>query len=399
MVINSNMFLERLLFHKPQISLARPTAGRMWLVNICAFMAVIQSSLTDSFSSLIIASSAVAAAALTEFLICYRSGKAKVLKDGSAVATALILALLLPNRISPILAAVGAVFAIAVIKHSFGGLGSNWLNPAAGGWLFIRFSWPDSFSRALEGSPLSLLAESMSRGVTNPEGSPLGILKIDAAGIFAAATPLDGTLRSFFNNTIFSFTGSELPGGYIDLLASRLPGIIADRGLLALLAGTIIITASQVNRSWIPVVYLLFFGALVRFAGALPYGGTTGDGDVFFALCSGGTLAAAFFLAAEPVTGAKSNAGIFLSAIAGGVLAFLFRYFGGEAYGVVFAALFINALLPLIRFFENRKLYGTLPSDEPFPEESGTRVSGDKVHSSGDSRSDDPRLSTEGRRP
>ena len=392
MVINSNMFLERLLFHKPQISLARPTAGRMWLVSLCAFIAVIQSSLSDSFFSLIIALSAVAAAVLTEFLISYKNGKTKNLLDGSVVASALILTLLLPNRISPVYAAAGAVFAIAVIKHSFGGLGSNWLNPAAGGWLFIRFSWPASFSRALEGSPLSLLSESVSRGVSNPEGSPLGILKIDAASIFAAATPLDGTLRSFFNNTIFSFTGAELPGGYMDLLASRLPGIIADRGVLALLVGTIVITASQVNRSWIPVVYLLLFSVFVRFAGALPYGGILWNGDIFFALCSGGTLVAAFFLAAEPVTGAKSNEGILFGVITGATLAFLFRYFSGEAYGAVFAALFINAALPMVRFIESRTLYNKgkkLALAGPPPTEPGTRISGAN-------RTEEPRPRTEG---
>jgi Na+-translocating ferredoxin:NAD+ oxidoreductase RnfD subunit len=42
--------------------------------------------------------------------------------------------------------------------------------------------------------------------------------------------------------------------------------------------------------------------------------------------------------------------------MAGGI-AFLFRLFGGEPYGAVYAALFVNAVLPLIRFFENRILY------------------------------------------
>ena len=357
MAANSNAFSERLTLHKPQISLARPTAVRMWLVNLCAFMAVIQSSLTDSFSSLLVAISAVLAAVLTEFLICFRSGKANVLKDGSAVASALILTLLLPNKISPVYAVIGAVFAITVIKHSFGGLGSNWLNPAAGGWLFIRFSWPGAFSRALESSPLSLLEESLSRGISNPDGSPLGILKTEAAGFFAAASPLDGTLRSFFNNTVFSFTGSELPGGYLDLFSSRLPGIIADRGCLALLVGTIVITAFQVNRSWIPAVYLAVFGILVRYAGALYYGGSYWNGDVFFTLCTGGTLAAAFFLCADPATGAKSNTGILFAVAAGGAIAFLFRYFSGEAYGAVFSAIFINAMLPLVRILESYRLY------------------------------------------
>ena len=357
MVINSNIFLERLLFFKPQTSLARPTAVRMWLVNLCAFMVIVQSSLTDSFSSLIIAASSAVAALITEFLICRKSRGVGILRDGSALASALILTLLLPNRISPVYAAAGAVFAIAVIKHSFGGLGSNWLNPAAGGWLFIRFSWFAQFNAALRGSPLSLLAESVERGVTNPEGSPLGILKIDAARFFAAASPLDGTIRSFFNNTIFSFTGAELPGGYMDLLTSRFPGIIADRGVLALLAGTIIITASQVNRSWIPAVFLGIFAFLVRAAGALSFGGNLWNGDVFFALCTGGTLAAAFFLFSDPATGVKSNIGILFVTAAGSVLCFLWRYLGGEAYGAFFAIMFINALLPIIRVLETKYFF------------------------------------------
>jgi electron transport complex protein RnfD len=348
---------EKLNFQRPQVNLARPTAGRMWLVSLCALMAVVQSSLTDKFSSLVIALLAVLAAVLTEFLILRTRGRVFYLKDGSAVASALILCLFLPNRISPACAVAGAVFAIAVVKHSFGGLGSNWLNPAVGGWLFIRFSWPSAFNAALEASPLSLLAGGLSRGLTSPQGSPLGILKIDSGGIFAAPSGLDSLVRSFFNTFIFSITGAELPGGYIDLFSSPAPGIIADRGVLALLLGTIIITASQVSRAWVPALWLAAFGFLVRMAGALPYGGGWWSGDMLFALCSGGTLAAAFLLAADPATGAKSNWGILLAALAGGGIAFLFRYQGGEAYGAVFAAALVNAVLPLVRKFESRRFY------------------------------------------
>jgi electron transport complex protein RnfD len=330
-----NYIAESLIFSKPQINLARSATERMWLVSLCALMAVLQSSLSDSYSSLLVALSAVFAAVFTEFIILHKSGRIKALKDGSAVACALILSLLLPNRISPFYAAAGAVFSIAVIKHSFGGLGSNWVNPAAGGWLFIRLSWSASFKAALEGSPFLAFGESF------------GVI----------ATPIDSALRSFFNGTIFSLAGAELPAGYFDLFAYRYPGIIADRAVFALLLGTIVLSAFQVSRSWIPAVYLAVFGIFVRAAGALPYGGTVGNGDVLFAFCSGGSLAAAFFLSADPATGAKSKQGILLATAAGGGLAFIFRYPGAEPYGAVFAALAINALLPLVRIIENRNLY------------------------------------------
>jgi electron transport complex protein RnfD len=206
------------------------------------------------------------------------------------------------------------------------------MNPALGGWLFIRFSWPHVFEQDLEGSSLP--------GLT-------------AAG----GNALDTAVRSFLNHTVFSLTGSELPGGYIDLLFSGAPGIIADRGLCALLLGTIVITASQVNRSWIPAVYLGVYALLIRAFGALAYGGAAGEGDILFGLFSGGTVAAAFLLASDPATGAKSDMGMLAAVILGAFFSFVFRYPGGEPYGAFFAIALVNALMPLIRTIENRQLY------------------------------------------
>jgi len=337
-----NFVVDTPRFQYPQINLSRSTAQRMWIVNICAFAAVIQSSLGDSYSSLLVALSAIVAALATETLIL--RGRGLTIKDGSAVASALILTLLLPNGIFPAYAAAGAVFAMAVVKHSFGGLGSNWLNPAAGGWLFVRFSWPAPFNAALDGSLLSAITES---------GSGADLLLASLASTDSAM----GQAPSFINNVLLSITGAELPGGYFTLFVSRFPGIIADRGVFALLIGTIVLCAFRVSRSWVPAVYLAVFGILIHAAGALPNGGGFGNGDVFMALFSGGTLVAAFFLAADPVTGAKSNRGMLLAAAAGGALAFVFRCYGSEPFGAVYAAVFVNAMLPLLRIIENRRLY------------------------------------------
>ena len=339
-------------FKVAQISLARPTATRMWLVNICAFLVVVQSALSDGYFSLLIAISAVFAAVLTEFLILAVSGRWKTLKDGSAVTTALILVLLLPNTISPFFAAAGAVFAIAVIKHSFGGLGANWLNPAAGGWLFVNLSWPASFRAALEDSHLSLLYGDLIQARASGGNSPL-----DVSAFLAETNPGVDSFASFLNNTIFAIIPAELPLGHLELFVSSSPGIIADRGILLLLLGTIILCATQANRFLIPATFLAVFGILVRIAGDIPFGGEVGSGDVLFALGSGGTLVVAFFLASDPATSAKSIRGMFVTAALAGGIAFLFRYFGAEPYGAVFALLFINAMLPLIRIVESNRFY------------------------------------------
>jgi electron transport complex protein RnfD len=320
----------------------------MWLVAFCAALGVAQSALADSFSSLIIALAAVAAAVLTELAITAGKGHVTV-QDGSAAASALVFSLLLPNTIHPVLAALGAVFAMAVVKHSFGGLGANWLNPALGGWLFVRFSWPGIFEEALGGSPLSILSENFGKGFSDP----LAILKINGW----TGGSLDGAVTALLNKTVFSVSGTELPSGYIALFLSPGPGIIADRSLFIFLLGTVVISAFQVNRFLVPLTYLGVYALLIRIFGALPFGGAYGGGDVLFGFCTGGTMAAAFLLLTDPATGPKSPAGAVFCALAAGIFTFLFRYGALEPYGAFFAAALVNALVPLVRRAETWGFY------------------------------------------
>jgi electron transport complex protein RnfD len=305
----------------------------MWMVSLAAFLAIIQSSFTDSFSSLVIAVTTMGAAFACEFIIYFRTEKGSMIKDGSSIASALVLTLLLPNNINPVYAAIGAIFAMIVVKYSFGGLGANWMNPALGGWLFVRFSWSGVFEKAMRLS------------VEN-NTSHLGIF-----GDFFAAE----SVANFLNNTIFSLTGAELPTGYLDILGAKGATIIADRGLLALLLGTIIIVASQTIRVRVPIVYLAVYGAMVKFFG---------DGDVLTAFLSGGTIVVAFFLLSEPVTSSKSNRGACICALLAGVFTFIFRYQSNEPYGAFFAVILLNAVVPIVKGLESRLMYRESRAEE-----------------------------------
>ncbi|MDR2952948.1 MAG: RnfABCDGE type electron transport complex subunit D, partial [Treponema sp.] len=265
---------KQIMTHKPQINISYPSAGRMWLVSGCAFLCVLQSAASDGGQSLIVALTALLSALAIELLLTWeKNGFLKII-DGSAAATAMVLSLLLPNEINPLYAAFGAAFAVTVVKYSFGGLGSNWLNPALGGWLFMRISWPAAFTKALEGSRASI--------AELPSVQP---------------GALDNSIAAVLNKTIFSATNSHLPSGYIDLLFSKSSGLIADRGLFALLIGTVVITAFGISRNWGPPLFLLIFGFLTRFAG--DRAGEFWNGDMLYGILSGGTIAAAFILAAE----------------------------------------------------------------------------------------------------
>jgi len=316
------------LKQNPLVNISRSTAVRMWLVAVCAFLAALQSALGDSFLSLIIALASLFSALLTELLITYKAHGFEKIKDGSAAVSALVLALLFPNQIHPVYAALSAVFAIAVVKHGFGGLGSNWMNPALCGWLFARFSWPQAFSTALNNS----------MNIINEAGTAFG-----------------NTVNSSLNKAVFSFLGAELPPGYIDLFALKTPGIIADRAALAVVMATAVIAASQISRSWVSFVYLAVFGFLTRMLGDLS--GQTWNGDVIYAFLSGGTLVAAFILIADPSTGAKSMPGGLIAAVLAAALGFIFRFYGGEFFGCLYAAALVNTMIPLFYKAERRLFY------------------------------------------
>jgi electron transport complex protein RnfD len=317
--------------HKPQINISYPSAGRMWLVCGCAFLCVLQSAASDGGKSFFVSLTALLSALTIEILLTWKkSGFMKII-DGSAAATAMTLSLLLPNEINPLYAAFGAAFAITVVKYSFGGLGSNWLNPALGGWLFMRFSWPDAFTKTLERSYASIA---------------------ELAAIQPSA--LDNSVTAFLNKTIFSATGSHLPSGYIDLLFSTPTGFIADRGLFALLIGTAVITAVGISRSWGPPLFLLVYAFLTRLAGGNE--GVMWNGDMLYGIFSGGTIAAAFILAAEPASGAQYKPGILFTVIAGAALSWVFRYQCFDFSGCFIALALVNCLTPLVRFFELKYL-------------------------------------------
>jgi electron transport complex protein RnfD len=300
----------------------------MWLVFCCAFLAVVQSAIGDGGASLAVAFAALVSAVMTELLMTSTVHGLEKIKDGSAAASAMVLALLLPNQIHPVYAALGAAFAMAVVKHSFGGLGSNWMNPALGGWLFIRFSWPQTFSRTID----------------------------ETAGYFQqTGSAADQAIGGFLNNVIFRIFGAELPSGYIDLFSMQSPGIIADRSLLVLVFATAVIAAVQISRLWLSILYLAIFGFLIRMAG--DSGGAWWTGDVILAFLSGGTLVTAFILIADPSSGAKSAVGNAILIVLAAVLSMIFRVYAGALYGCFFAVALINALAPFVCRVERRLLY------------------------------------------
>lgn len=89
---------------------------------------------------------AAASAVLTEMGARKLFKKKATLYDGSALLTALLLALLLPPSLPSWEAALGSAFAIFFGKEIFGGLGENPFNPALAGAAFLWAAFPSSLT-------------------------------------------------------------------------------------------------------------------------------------------------------------------------------------------------------------------------------------------------------------
>jgi len=336
----------------PHVFQVPTTTHAMWIVSACLLVPILQSAGNDGFRSLLIAAITVGTALGLEFLLSAGTDS-RSYSDGSAVASALILCLILPNNINLFMPFIGTIFAIVVIKKSFGGLGSNWMNPAAGAWLFLRFSWPEAFDSALKGSALSMLSSSVSKGMSDPGGSPLALLKVSGW----KPGNMDAILTNWLNDTILIPLGAELPGAYTDFMNSPLPGLIVDRGILGFLLVSIVLLSTGIVRWTLPLVYLVSYLAAVRIWGALPYGGHLFGGDMLFALLSGSTLIGAFIFVGNPSTGTKTRTGTIIMAAFAGFLAYWFRFRGGDAYGLIASLTVVNVLAIIARRMEHRAFF------------------------------------------
>ncbi len=72
------------------------------------------------------------------------------LDDFSAIITGILIAFNLPADAPWWLPVTGSAFAIIVVKQFFGGLGSNFMNPALAARAFLLTSWPSHMSTLLE---------------------------------------------------------------------------------------------------------------------------------------------------------------------------------------------------------------------------------------------------------
>ncbi|MCI2049711.1 MAG: RnfABCDGE type electron transport complex subunit D [Lachnospiraceae bacterium] len=157
----------------------------------------------------------VATAVACELVFCLIAGRKITIPDYSAAVTGFILGLMLPPSVPYYFPAIGAAVAILIVKMPFGGIGRNWLNPAAAGKLVLLIAFRTQMDNYSIGSFTSLtpITLAMNGNSVNLQdmltGSTAGCIGTGSAiailfaALFLIVTGAAGIVIPFF--AIFSF--------------------------------------------------------------------------------------------------------------------------------------------------------------------------------------------------
>ncbi len=296
----------------------------MYAVVLCLIPALAASVYCFGYKVLAIVGVSVGAALLTEFL-AKRLRKKPFEMDGSAVITGLILGLMMPPGLEwgqLWLPAVGAFFAIAIVKEAFGGLGSNIWNPAAGGFLFCLLSW----------------AAMMGVGWIADGGIVWEMMRTEA-------TPLVDLEKGEVSMEVVK-----------NLFLGNVNGALGETSALALLIGGLALIGLRYIDWRIPLSFIGTVGVLT-FA-------QTGDPILTLAyLFAGGLFLGAFFMLTDYVTSPLTGWGRVLFGVGAGAVVVVIRLFANPMEGVAYSIIFMNMFTPLIDRYLKTEPFGRIKKE------------------------------------
>ncbi len=313
------MATKKLVTVSPYIASSNKSSTIMRDVLIALVPASVMSIVLFGMYSLFLILLSVASCLVAEALYCKLTGKANTIKDLSSAVTGLILALNLPPYIAFYVPIIGGFFAIMIVKMLFGGLGRNFANPACAARVFLLISLSSAMTKFY--APVSI--NSMS-----------SLFYYPSADAVASATPLADAVSL---NQVF---------------LGNVAGSIGETSALALLIGGAYLIARKVIDVVIPATIVG-----VVFAFTILLGGSFADG--LYAICAGGLMLGAFFMATDYSTSPNTRKGQMVYAFLIAIVTVLVRNFGAYPEGMSLAILFANLFVPMIDKFLVPKRFGT----------------------------------------
>ena len=267
------------------------------------------------------------------------------LRDGSALVTAVLLALALPPYAPWWLTLVAVGFAIIFGKQLYGGLGQNPFNPAMLGYVVVLISFPLQMSSWPAPHSVGMLAgiEQIFGLAQLPDGwsqaTALDVLKTNKSLTMDELWVQNPAFGSLGGSAVEWVNGAFLLGG-LYLLQKKLISWHAPVGMLG----------------------ALFVISLVFWNGS----GSDSNGSPLFHLLTGASMLGAFFIVTDPVSGATSKLGRIIFGAGVGVLVYIIRTWGGYPDGVAFAVLLMNLCAPTIDYYSRPRSYGHSQAERGF---------------------------------
>lgn len=247
------------------------------------------------------------------------------INDYSAVITGILIAFNLPANAPWWIPVFGSGFAIIIVKQCFGGIGSNFMNPALAARAVLLASWPKIMSNYV------LPGADAITGAT-----PLAIMKYGAADAGASATVAQA--------------GAELPS-LMDMFIGNIGGSIGETSALLLLIGALYLIIRKVINWKVPVVYIGTTAVMLLILGI--------EADqIMYHILGGGLILGAFFMATDYSTTPVTPLGQIIFGLGAGALTALIRVKGGFPEGVSYSILLMNVASPLIEKFTAPKIFG-----------------------------------------
>lgn len=309
----------------PHIHSAVSTTSLMRDVVIALCPALLVSILFYGWSELLVIAVSVASCVLIEWAVTKFLMKAPcTISDLSAVVTGVLLAMNLPATTPWWVVFIGALFAIGVVKLTFGGLGQNIFNPAIAGRVFLLISFPTYLT-----------------DWTIPNGF------IHSTDAVSGST----LLGRYAEGGVEAVAGTD----YLQTLFLNIGGSAGEISALALLLGFAYLLVRKVIKPWIPLsIFLTVFVTSGIFYLVDPSTYT----DPLFNLLTGGVILGACFMATDYVTSPMTTLGGVIYGVGIGFILMMIRYFGAYPEGMSFAILIMNMLVPLLNRWFHQSKYG-----------------------------------------
>ena len=241
--------------------------------------------------------------------------------DLSAAITGVLLVFVCPVTLPYWTIIIGDFFAIVVVKQLFGGLGTNFLNPALAGRAFLMLCYPVP----------------MTTWVLPGKENWASVLS--ATDAVTGATPL----------AVDYMKGGIVPeASVLDMFIGNIGGCVGEVSAIALLIGGIYLIAKGVIRIRIPAAYIITVAVLTLVFSRAPEGVNVFSW-MLREIFAGGLFLGAFFMATDYVTSPNTTKlGQAIFGVGCGLITCFIRRFGSYPEGVCYSILIMNICVWLI---------------------------------------------------